>query len=116
MAQDDARLKLDFERQHGGQLRLGELADVGLAEIGIGNHLRLQPCDRLVDLLRAQLEARRIPIVETGAVLAHGIHPILFEVGQHLRNHAGRLRIVFEQAVPALLEYLHQKRSLILLC
>ena len=50
--------------------------------------------------------AGRIPIVKL-ALLADGVHAVLFQIGQHARNHGRRLGVGLEQTLFTLLEYFH---------
>ena len=104
MAEDHAGLGLDLQRQQGRKLGLREPAHVGLAELRVGDQLRIEPGDGLVDLFGAELEIGRVPVIELAAVPANGVHAVLLQVEEHLRNDARRLGILFEEPVAALFE------------
>ena len=84
---------------------------VSLAKIRIGNRLRRQLGNCVGHLSGRQFKARRFPIVEVPAVLAHSVHSIGLQVQQHLGNHGRRHWIVFEESMSAGFEYLHGSHS-----
>ena len=99
--------QFDFQRKHRLQLLLGKFADVALAVVSVANPLLRHPGNRLPNLRLAEKKRRRIPIVELAAVLADGVHAVLFQIDQHTGDDRSSLGVGLKKSLLTLLHYLH---------
>ena len=111
VAEDDAGADLDLEGHEGAELLLGEAADVGLAVLGVALQVVGHRGDGVVELGGGELEAGRVPAVELAAVAAHRVQAVRLDVEEHLGDDACRLGVALEEAVFAVLDDLHRRRS-----
>ena len=93
------------------QLLLGKFADVALAVIGIANPLLRHPGNGFPNLRLAEKKRRRLPIVELTAVLADGVHAVLFQIDQHTGDDRSSLGVRLKESLLTLLHYLHGNLS-----
>src|SRR5579884_993289 len=71
VSEHHSRQGLDLDILQRGALDLGEVADLRLGEADVVERLRRDPGDEVADLRLRQAEARRRPLVEALAELAH---------------------------------------------
>ena len=96
VAQPHARPEFHLQREKRLQLLLREPPHVALAELRVADRLRRELRDRLFALRASQFKTGRIPVIKFAAVPPHGVHAVLFEIQQHLRDQGRRLRILLE--------------------
>ncbi len=82
VAQDHAGQCFDLDVLQRVLLDLGEIADLRLREPDVVDFARRHGFDAGLDLRRAQLEGRRVPVVELARILAHRLVAALLDVGQ----------------------------------
>jgi hypothetical protein len=97
LAQEDARLGLHLEGPHRLELVLREGAHVGLDRAQVVDHLGRDRRDDPGDLLRAEPEALRGPVVEFLGVVPDGVVAPLPHVLDDAGDHLGHLGSVFSQ-------------------
>ena len=88
VAHVDAGQRLHLQRADGGELRLGERADVGDGEPGVGAGLGIEVGDGPGTLLRRDLEAGEVGLIELRRIPAHGVVAMGADLGEDGRDEA----------------------------